>query len=194
LRGLDLILAKHSHLRVLRVLHHAHEPLSGREVERRSGLSNRAAMMALETLTEASAVSCEVTPRANCYSLSSDNYLVNRAIRPGFEAEELFWEDLKKTVRRIVRPRPSCAVVTGPIARDDALFSGHLELVMVFSSGRQRVRAFPSSEKLIETILDRYGLSADFTLIDANAADRSEYDTLWRRVEREGVLLYGVLP
>jgi hypothetical protein len=31
-------------------------------------------------------------------------------------------------------------------------------------------------------------------MLDANTADLDEYETLWRRVEREGILLFGTLP
>ena len=71
-------------------------------------------MLALESLSAASAVHCEVTPQANWYRVNSNHFLMKKALEPAFEAEELFWDDLRKLVRRLVRPRPVAAVATGP--------------------------------------------------------------------------------
>lgn len=194
MQGLDLLLSRPSHLTVLRVLYHAETPLTGREVERRSGLSNRGAMTALETLTEISAVRREIQGSRHYYSLNPNHYLVARAMKAAFDAEDLFWTDVRKLVRKLVHPRPIAAVAAGPLARDESLAWGRMELVMLFSSGRSRIRAFSSTEELREAIQDRYGLPSVCTLLDVNIMDREEYDALWKRVAREGILLFGTLP
>jgi hypothetical protein len=181
-------------LLVLRTLYHAEEPLTGREIERRTGLSNRTTMLALETLVDASVVHREQDTHAHWYELNTNHYLAAKVLKPAFEAEDLFWDDLRKTVRRVVHPRPIAAVATGPLARDEGLSEGRIDLTMLFSTGRNRMRAFRSMEELGDTIWDRYGLSMDYTLLDVNTMDDDEYDTLWRRVEREGILLFGTLP
>ncbi len=191
--AMDLLLSRRSHLQVLRVLYHAEEPLSGREIERRTGLSNRATMMALETLSEAAAVHYQEEGNAYLFELNPDNYFVRKALKAAFDAEDLFWDDLRRTVRRVVRPRPTAAVATGPLARDESLSFGRIDLVLLFSSGRNRIRAFPSTETLTEEVFNRYGLPMECVLLDANTMNRDEYDSLWRRVEREGVLLFGTL-
>lgn len=194
MQGLDRLLSKPSQLYVLRALHHADEALTGREIERRTGLSNRAAMMALESLVEISAVLCEQTSQAHWYELNRGHYLVARALKPAFEAEDLFWDDLRKTVRRVMHPRPVAAVATGPLARDESDSSGRIELTLVFSSGRNRVRAFRTMEALEEEVWNRYALDVSANLLDVHQVDDDEYDPLWRRVEREGILLFGTLP
>jgi len=188
------IVSKSNHLYVLRVLNHADEPLTGREVERRTGLSNRAVMLALEALVEASAVRREETPQAHWYEINPRHYLIARALKPAFEAEDLFWDDLRKTIRRVVHPRPIAAVATGPFARDEALSEGRLNVTMLFASGRNRIRAFRSMDPLREEIWERYALGLAFELLDINIMDREEYDSIWKRVEREGILFYGKLP
>ncbi|HDL77532.1 MAG TPA: hypothetical protein ENG36_02040 [Lentisphaerae bacterium] len=194
MHGLDLLLARQSHVMVLRVLYHADGPLTGREVERRTGLSNRGAMLALESLVELSAVRRYVEGNAYRYTLNPDHYLVSRVLKAAFEAEDLFWTDVRKLVRKIVHPRPMAVVAAGPLARDETLAWGRMELVMLFSSGRSRIRAFASTEELREAIQDRYGLPSVCTLLDVNIMDREEYDALWKRVAREGILLFGNLP
>jgi hypothetical protein len=194
MHGLDRLLNKPSHLYVLRVLYHADEPLTGREVERRTGLSNRAAMLALESLVDGAAVQCESTPQANWYELNRQHYLVAKALKAAFDAEAQFWEDLRKTVRRIVLPRPTAVIATGAIAREETISSGRLELTMIFTSGRNRIRAFRTLENLEEAIWERYALDVTSTLLDENIVDDDEFEGLWRRVEREGVLLFGTLP
>ena len=194
MQGLDQILNKTSHLLVLRVLYRAEDALTGREVQRRSGLSNRATMLALETLADLSVVHCETTPQANWYEVNPANYFYAKAIRPAFECEDLFWDDFRKLVRRKVTPRPVAAVVTGPIARHENESSGKLELTMVFGTGRNRMRAFRCSDELADEVWERYALSLETNWIDTNSANDEGFAVLWRRIEREGVLLYGTLP
>jgi len=192
--GLNHILANRSQLRVLRSLCHADAALTGRGVERETGLSNRATMMALEALTEARVVNRVEQGCAHLYSLNRTNYLVVKGLKPMFEAEELFWHDVGRTIQRIVRPKPLAAVATGPLARDETDYGGRLLLTMLFSTGRNRIRALASIGVLAETVRDRHGLTLESSLLDTNTMDREEYAPLWRRVEREGILLFGTLP
>ena len=194
MHSLNHLLANRSQLMVLRALNYAAEPLTGRGVERECGLSNRSTMLALETLVDAKAVKMEPNGRSNLYTLNHGHYLVAKALKPAFEAEELFWDDLRKTVRKIVHPRPFAAVATGPIARDETEYGGRLMLTMLFTTGRNRTRSLASIRTLADTIRDRYALVLEHTLLDTNTMDRTEYIPLWHRVEREGILLFGNLP
>jgi hypothetical protein len=65
---------------------------------------------------------------------------------------------------------------------------------MLFSSGRNRLRSLGSIRSLADAIRDRYGMVLEHQLLDMNTMDRKEYIPLWRRVEREGILLFGTLP
>lgn len=194
MQGLNRIFRKFSHLPVLRALYYARAPMTGREVERRTGLSNRATMMALQSLCDACCVHCEETAHAHWYQLNTENYLVKRVLLQAFEAEEQFWEDLRKTTRRLIKPRPRAAVATGPLARDESLSEGRLELTLLFDSGRSRVRAYNSMPDLEALVNDRYALPLKLTLLDMNNMDKEEFDDLWKRVAREGILLFGTLP
>ena len=194
MHGLNFILANRSQLMVLRTLYYSDKPLTGRAVERLSGLANRTTMLALETLVAARAVYIEETTRANYYTLNHNHYLVAKALKPAFDAEEMFWDDLRKTVRRLVRPRPIAAVATGPLARDETEYGGRLMLTMIFSNGKNRIKSLATIRDLAETIRDRYALILEHYLLDTNTMDREEYVPLWRRVEREGILLFGTLP
>jgi len=194
MHGLDLFFSRPSQIIILRVLYHAEEAITGREVERRCGLSNRATMQSLEHLHDFSMVDKEVVGNAHYFSLNRRNYLVQKALKPAFEAEDLFWDDVRKTVRKTVHPRPTAAVATGPIARDDSLSTGRMELTLLFATGRHRIRAYQCIEDLTEVLWDRYAVEVDPVLIDPNRIDHESYETLWRRIEREGVLLCGALP
>ena len=194
MHGLDIILCKASHLLVMRVLYHAEESLTGREIQRRCGLSNRATMLALDALADASVVRCEITSQANWYELNTGNYFFAKALKPAFESEDLFWDDLRKLVRKAVKPRPVAAVVTGPLARDESESTGRLEITMLFSSGRNRIRAFRCFDDVVDAVWDRYALNVELNWIDTNTVDDEDYEPLWRRIEREGVLLFGNLP
>jgi hypothetical protein len=194
MHGMNVLMARYSQLLVLRILYHAQEPLSGREIERRTGLSNRATMMALEVLVEHSAVSLEQVGNAHRYLLNRNHYFVSKALKPAFEAEDLFWTDVTRTIRRVVSPRPIAAVATGPLARDEASVNTKIQLTLLFSTGRNRIRAFGCMENLIGEVQNRYAVTVDPLLLDINNMDEEKNDTLWRRVEREGILLFGNLP
>ena len=104
MHGLDLFFSRSSQIVILRVLYHAEEAITGREVERRCGLSNRATMQTLEQLHDFSIVDREIIGNAHYYMLNLRHYLVRKALKPAFEAEELLWDDIRKTVRKIVHP------------------------------------------------------------------------------------------
>ena len=193
MHGLDLILARPSYLPVLRVLHHAGEALTGREIQRRTGYSNRATMLALEALVDCSAVLCEETAAAHWYRINPGNYLMLKALKPAFESEDLFWDDLRKTIRRVVKPRPIAAVATGPLARQDDVSSGRVELTLVFDGGRARIRGYPCMERLAEVLWSRYAVELQYNLVDGRTMEHEEYEPLWRRVARDGILLFGSL-
>ena len=118
MRGLDLIFGKSSLIAVLRVLFsHRGTPLSGRQIQRLAGLSNRAAMLALDELETLRVLRVDRLARGHAYLLNEENYFVLKALRPALESEVYFWEDLGKTIRRRVHPRPVAAVATGPLVQ-----------------------------------------------------------------------------
>lgn len=194
MHGLNVLITRYSQLLVLRTLYHALTPLSGREIERRTGLSNRATMLALDALVDSYAVLFEENGNKHQYALNRANYFINKGLKPAFEAEDLFWTDFTKTVRRHVLPRPIAAVATGPLARDESSLNTRIQLTMIFSTGRNRIRAFSCMENLNEAVTQRYAVSIDPVLLDINNMDEDKNDALWRRVEREGILLFGTLP
>ncbi len=192
--GLNVIFRNLSHVMVLRVLYDTDEPLTGREVERRSGLSNRATMLALEALILMRVVNMDTVGRAHLHTLNHEHYLTAKAVKPAFDAEHLFWADFAKTVQRSVRPRAIAAVATGPLVRDETEYGGRITLTILFSSGRDRVKSLRSIQRLASRIKDRHALAMEYRLLDLNTMNKEQYAPLWRRVEREGILLFGTLP
>jgi hypothetical protein len=193
MQALNAILGKASHLRVLRVLHRAAEPITGREIQRRCKMSNRAVMLALEELSRLSVVICEAHAGHHDYQINQQHYFWKRGIRPALESEEHFWEDLRRLVRRALNPRPIAAIVTGPIARDEPDAEEILQLHLLFQTGRDRLQSYRGLPKLRDQSLSRYSLGIHATFMDLRNMDDSEYRSLWRRIAREGVLLFGDL-
>ena len=194
MHGLNPILGKISHLKVLRVLHRAKVKLSGREIQRRSGLSNRATMMALDELTGKRVLRVEVTSVHYYYEPNPKSFLWTKSVRPALDAEELFWDDLRKLVRRLVKPVPEAAMVTGVLAREDAAESGLIELHLLYEGGRQRLQAYRCLDRLRAKVDERHALEVSVTFMDMRNMDDPEFQALWKRIAREGVLLFGKLP
>jgi hypothetical protein len=65
---------------------------------------------------------------------------------------------------------------------------------MVFQSGQSRMRALSTMDRLSSALRERYAMTLEHHLLDINTMDRAQYVPLWRRVEREGILLFGTLP
>jgi len=80
------------------------------------------------------------------------------------------------------------------IAREEPQYGGRLLLTMLFNSGRNRLRALGSLRELADTVQERYALVVEHTLLDTHTMNQPEYEPLWRRVAREGILLFGTLP
>jgi DNA-binding transcriptional ArsR family regulator len=194
MRGLNAVLCNMSHVAVLRTLHHASDPLTGREVERRSGLANRSTMLALESLVDMRAVHMEVSGRSYLYTLNRKHYLVTKGLNAAFKAEDMFWADVAKTVRAVVRPKPLAAVATGPLVRDETEYGGRITLTVLFATRKGRIKALRSLHTLADRIRDRHSLILEHHVLDVNTMDERQYIPLWRRVEREGILLFGTLP
>lgn len=194
MHGLNPILGKSSHLKVLRVLHRAKTRLSGREIQRRSGLSNRATMMALDALTAKRVLRAEHTSVHYYYEPNLQSFLWTKSVRPLLDAEELFWDDLRKLVRRSVKPVPEAAMVTGVLTREESAESGLIELHLLYEGGRQRLQAYRCLERLKEKVDQRYALELTVTFMDMRNMDDPEFQTLWKRIAREGLLLFGKLP
>ena len=194
MHGLNPILGKISHIKVLRVLHRAKEKLSGREIQRRSGLSNRATMLALEELTAHRVLRAEITSVHHFYEPNPKSFLWTKSLRSALDAEDLFWDDLRKVVRRSIKPVPEAAIVTGHLAREDHAEGGTLELNLLYEGGRQRLQAYRCLERLREKVDERYALEITVTFMDMRTMDAPEFQTLWKRIAREGVLLFGKLP
>ena len=194
MHGLNPILGKISHLKVLRVLHRAKVKLSGREIQRRSGLSNRATMMALEALSAKRILRSEITSVHYFYEPNPQSFLWIKSVRPALDAEELFLDDLRKLVRRTVKPVPEAAMVTGVLTREESSESGMLELHLLYEGGRQRLQAYRCMERLRDKVDQRYALEITVTFMDMRNMDDPEFQALWKRIAREGVLLFGKLP
>jgi hypothetical protein len=194
MQALNGILGKTSHLRVLRVLNRSDEPLTGREIQRRSGLSNRATMLALEELARLRVLLLEVDISKHLYTPNTDHYLWSKAVRPALDAEEQFWEDLRRTVRRIMKPRPIAAIVTGTLAREEPEEDRNLHLHLLYSTGRERLQSYRCLQKLRDRAELRYAMEVNATFMDLRNMDDPEYQALWRRIAKEGILLFGDLP
>jgi hypothetical protein len=199
MQALTRILGRQSHLAVLRVIRNAPEPMSGREVQRAAGLSNRAAMQALNSLTNEGVLLKTIQGNAHLFCGNARHYLWTKAVIPALDAEVGFWDDLRKTIRRHMHPKPEAAIVTGPLARAPspsalADIPGLLEIHLLFATGRQRLQAYRSLDRLRENIRIRYALSASVTFMDNRTMDDPEFSTLWSRIAREGILLFGKLP
>ena len=49
-------------------------------------------------------------------------------------------------------------------------------------------------DQLGDALWDRHAVNLEYELLDVRNMDNEENTALWKRVEREGILLFGSLP
>jgi len=152
-------------------------------------------MMALSELVSFHAVCRTDKGNAHQYRINTGHYLVSNAIIPALDGEELFWNDVGKVVRKKTLPRPIAAIaIESPMRKTEFAPTTKVEMVLLFATGRHRLRAWPTLPAMALAVLERHGLNIDPVLMDINSMSREEHAPIWRKVEREGILLFGKIP
>ena len=98
---LEYILNPPSVIPVLRVLNERVAGISGREAARLSGLSIRAAQIALSKLTETKIVNRHIGGRDYLFNLNRDNFLTQNIISRLFDFEKDFKQNIFALIKKI---------------------------------------------------------------------------------------------
>lgn len=170
---LDSILSSVGKLRLLRALHAASSPMSGREAAGIAGISVQPAQRALRDLVALGVVRRDDTRSQYLYTLNRENYLVRRSIGPLFEAEqervdEVF-RDLRKAVSRFesgARRRVEGVYLFGSAARGKDVIGSDLDVAAVVAAPQHVNEVHETLAQLAPSLYSLYGLRISALVID----------------------------
>lgn len=137
---LDDLLSSRSKLRLLRRLVDGHDDLSGRELARRSGVTWRAADLALRDLVQLGVVHRTDARGQSRYVLVEKHTLVHDAVVPLFGAERVWAGALRRGIRDALQPRGQgtrdirWAGLYGSVVRGDDRPDSDLDVAVVANS------------------------------------------------------------
>jgi predicted nucleotidyltransferase len=179
-------------IKVLRVLWRSGPPLSGRQVQRLSGLANLAAMRSLEKLVNLGIVTCRRAGRAYQYDLKREHWTVATLVSPLFENEDKFLEALICELDRGLAGECLSAYLYGSAVSPAPGPAGDLDLFLVLEDEKRRIAfemdVFP---KLGGKISRRFGLFLEPKIAIRSELSRRSLKPVLESVVREGRKIRG---
>jgi len=162
LRSLDHVLGTAAKVRLLRTLVGIRDSVSAREAGRLTGLSHRAARLALEDLTRVGLLTVQRTPSAHLYRVNRRHDLLP-AIRALFQAEDrrtrLIGKELElPLVERDLREEVMAAVLYGSVARGEDRPDSDLDILIVVRDAAKVTDVEAALGVAEERLRERYGL------------------------------------
>lgn len=148
---------------ILRFLLRSRGEWSGREVARHVGLSAPACHEALKRLEARGLVLFRRVSNAHLYKINADSYMVDKALRPMFEAEAGMAREVETEIRRAFAAsrdgRTLSLVLFGSFARAvKSRPARDLDLLIVLRSQKDLDLLEPGIERLRDTLFRRFHL------------------------------------
>ena len=179
-------------IKVLRVLWRSAPPLSGRQVQRLSGLANLAAMQSLKKLGDLGIISCRRAGRSYQFELKREHWIVSTLISPLFENEDKLLDALMSELDRGLAGKCLSAYLYGSAVSPAHGPVGDLDLFLVLKDEKRK--------KLFETdvlpelggkISRRFGLFLEPKIVTRPELSRRSLKSLVEAVLREGSKIRG---
>lgn len=190
--SLEQLLRSPGQIRVLRVLWRAGKPLTGRQVQKLSGLANLAAMQALKKLSELGVVSCRRAGQSNQYELMRSHWTVSKILSPMFESENkglsylcnLISDNLKDICISAYIYGSSISNPDGPVGDADLL------LLVKNEKDKRRLEEGPLLE-LSRQVSETFNLFLEPNIFSPKEISSSGAQKIIRAVVRSGRKIHG---
>ncbi len=177
---------------VLRVLFRSGTPLTGRQVQRLSGLANLSAMRALKRLADLGVVSCRRAGRAHQYELKRSHWAVENLIAPVFVNEGKGLDLAVELLAAKLRGRCLAAYLYGSALFRRTEPAGDLDLFLVVKTEVNRTSLEKNTlPALADEVSRRFGLFLEPNLISRVDLSRPRPSRLAREIARTGRKLCG---
>ena len=190
--SLEQLLRSPGQIRVLRVLWRAGKPLTGRQVQRLSGLANLTSMQALKKLTDLGVVICRRAGRSNQYELKRAHWAVSNIVSPMFQSESRGLRCLCDLIESKLKGFCLSAYLYGSsVSRPDGPV-GDVDLFLVVRNGKDKysLERGPLLE-LMGQISENFNLFLEPNVFSSKELSRSAAQKIIREVIKNGQKIYG---
>ncbi|MFZ1519725.1 MAG: nucleotidyltransferase domain-containing protein [Ignavibacteriaceae bacterium] len=154
---LEFIFSAPSNISVLRILNERNVGISGREVSRLTGLSVRAAQVALINLSKCGVVKTLEGNRENLYSLDRQKYLSSELVEKIFLTESNYKLKIRSLIKSTLKGFSLSLIQFGSTARGNETIASDLDLCIVYENKLSVVEEKVS--KLRTDLFKRYNIT-----------------------------------
>lgn len=167
-RFLNNYFSCHSKIDILRTVINSEQPLSGRQIAARAGLSPRSCQLSLDELVKLNALSRAASGKAYYYTLNVENQIVTDLIIPIIQQEERLTDAVVDTLRdKFGRPKKAVKGIyyleTWPKKWGGKGDSARL--LAVLSDGQRPAELERSMEQSCDLLLKVFGLPAGWMML-----------------------------
>lgn len=147
---LQSVFGSRSRLEVLRCLYEAQEPLSGREIARRTGLSHQQAHNALKSLVSLGVIARRISPPAHLFSLNRSHWIVKELAGILFKKEKKWLDDLINELGRKMPKSVRSLILFGSAAQGRMHAGSDIDLLALVEQKKEK-------EEVLDYFTERSG-------------------------------------
>lgn len=188
---LQHIFSTPSNIIVLRSLNERVVGISGREIARISGLSNRTVQNSLANLESLGLVDRRVGGRDHLFTLNRKNKIASNLIKYIFEFEEGFSKEIVFSIKKKLSILASSLFLFGSVARKDEDLSSDFDLCIVYTGSKNKIENTVS--ELRDKLYDDYKVTlAPFYITETDFKIRAKKNlSPVNNIIKDGILLTG---
>jgi len=184
-----------SHVSVLRVLYGLKEGVSGREVARRAGVSDRTSRLVLERLEAMNLVVFSGSGKIRLYRLNRGHFFVKSILEKVFSAESKFSSGILEELSVDLEKRCRWACIFGSTARAEDSQHSDLDLLILVDRKDEKVVIENSLQEWLAKYYQVYGLSLEPLVLTVSEWSRdSRYRSLKDDIKSSFITLVGKEP
>lgn len=158
-RVLDEVFSRWSNVAVLRALNKRAVGLSGREVARIAGITNKNCFTALVDFENLGIVNCERGRREHSYKLNRQHALVEEAIIPLLQYEENYFDRIASFIKSKLRSKTISLIVFGSVARKEETMKSDYDLCIVMADAKLKEKVQDAYFDISFDITKRFGIT-----------------------------------
>jgi predicted nucleotidyltransferase len=190
---LDHVFSTWSHIAVLRVLQHAAQGLSGREVARLASMTHRACLNALTDLEELGIIRRQRGGRDHLFTLNRDHILVTDGILPLLVLERDFRTRLERFLKTHLQRDVDSMILFGSVARKEETAESDMDICVLVAHRSQIPLVRKRVHDLAGTVRERFNarLSPIIYTRSAFVRDLRKGKSPMKEIAMEGIALSG---
>jgi len=156
---MDEVFSRWSNIAVLRALNKYGIGISGREVARVAGITNKNCFTALVDFENLGIVNCVRGGNEHSYTLNREHLLVTDAIIPLFEVEDNYFNKIASFIKSKLKNKCISLIVFGSVARKDETMSSDYDLCIVLVDMKQKPKAEEAFYEISFLMSKKFGVS-----------------------------------